>query len=266
MFLKRLMHRCFASKTTRQLTQMILDNLQIKTTSCSDVIDNADIGQTNDTVYINTGNTVYRADGKPLTDEDIKYLIASEASQARSDVQNQPSNPHDEELSYEFFSRNHLKLQQIENRLIDINQQAKIFKDDIDKKIELCNTAINLFYDIKKICSHSEGGKLYFAETWEHCFSSQKKDFCFIEETEKLLEDLQLNYDDYDAYFRGLKTLKNDLIKFIIANPGFLQKDIYSHFHPRMKSDIQSYIRLLEKEGCISRTKKGNTYILDIKK
>ena len=170
----------------------------------------------------------------------------------------------EEELAEDFFVEHYEQIQPMINKLVDINQRAKDCKSSIIKKIELCNKAISAFYDLKKFCSRSKGGALYFADGWEHCNNSQNEDFSFIEETERLLEDLQLNYNDYDAYFKGLKTLKKDLLKFIADNPSFLQKDIYKHFHPRMKYDIQSCLRKCEKEGLISREKKGSSYILNV--
>lgn len=212
--------------------------------------------------YIRTGTTVSRADGKPLTDDDVERLIAFGKAQAFQEEWTSSRTKREEELEDDFFIKYYEQFQPIEHEMIETIQQAKTFKGNIDEKIELCNKAINLFYDLKKFCSRSKGGKLYFADTWEHCHNSRSEDFSFTEETEKLLVDLQLNYDDYDAYFKGLKTLKKDLLKFISDNPLFLQREIYKHFHPRMKYDIQICLRECEKEGLIKREKKVNSYTL----
>lgn len=169
---------------------------------------------------------------------------------------------YENELTDAFFIKHHSQLQYAGTEIFKAVQQANNFKDNIDDKIELCNKAIHLFYEHKKFCSQSEGGKLYFADHWEHCHNSRRECFSFIERTEELLKDLQLNYDEYNEYYTKLKTLDKDLLKFLSDNVPILQRDIYKHFKTRLKYDIQKYLRDFQKSGLIIREKSGNSYII----
>lgn len=170
----------------------------------------------------------------------------------------------EEELKDNFYFEHYEQLRLAENEIYEAVRQVKTFEDNIDDKIELCNKAICIFYDHKKFCSQSEGGKLYFADYWEHCHNSRKGCFSFIEDTEELLKELQANYDDYNEYYTKLKTLDKDLLKFLSDNAPILQRDIYKHFNARLKGNIRQYIRDFQESGLITREKKGNSYIIKV--
>lgn len=46
------------------------------------------------------------------------------------------------------------------------------------------------------------------------------------------------------------------------SSADILQTDIYKQFHPIVKSDIQSILYFMEKDGKIHREKSGRTYII----
>ena len=217
--------------------------------------------------HLETDNGVYNISANTANNDEWKNSAKISITHPLEEEQ-MSSNPkfhrtqREEKLKDNFYFEHYEQLRLVDNEIYEAVQQAKTFEDNIDDKIELCNKAIRIFYDHKKFCSQSEGGKLYFADYWEHCHNSRKECFSFIEDTEELLKELQANYDDYNEYYTTLKTLDKDLLKFLSDNAPILQRDIYKHFNARLKYNIQKYIRDFQESGLITREKKGNSYII----
>lgn len=215
-------------------------------------------------IYIHGKNIIFRADGKPISDEEVPYLIELGKRKA---IEEHSSTPHrsyrDGELSFQFSQRNSEKISIYENNIYNLSSEAVAYPGfDVDEHIRLCDKAIDVFYRFRKFCSGTKGGTFYFEDMWMFSDSSNSTPRSYIDDVEKLKNDLTNNYESYVELYRQKRTLKNDLVKTIDGNDGILQKNIYSYFHPQLKSDIQKLLRELEKENIISREKKGGSYSL----
>lgn len=100
-----------------------------------------------------------------------------------------------------FKLENESKIKDLESKMIYYNDTT-IHPDKLIKKINSC---IQSYYELKEFCQKSEDGKIYFSEMWQHCSNSKYEDFDFIENLEKLKEDL---IDNYDCH---LKQYKKDI-------------------------------------------------------
>ncbi|MCI9354088.1 MAG: hypothetical protein HFE58_04685 [Firmicutes bacterium] len=224
--------------------------------------------------YIQEGNVLYHTDGTDIEDKEIPYLIEIGLLNAieREKVSPNPKFHRTEEekkLSFKFFQEKFDYLRQQEHNLIDLNQKANETITDIDVTISDCKKAIKTFYDLKNECYQTKEGMLYFKDMWEHCHNSQNPCFCFIEKTEKRLQDLTENYAERKKYYEKRQyvknNLKNDVITLISNNENILQKDVYSHFDADLKDSIARLLNNMDRKGEIKRVKHGSTYQLSIK-
>lgn len=214
---------------------------------------------TTNVTYIRNGNVIRRSDGKPISAEEIPYLIKS-GHQSVLEREKQSKNikfhrtEREEELSFQFFY----------NHGDEINKHTDSFEecyrlaceeDDLDKKIELLQKTIILFEKARTWFYRTKGGTIYFQDMYEHMHNSRNDDFSYIDQVKEYLEEC-IRKRDYVIP----KTL--DIIK---SSNGILQKDIYQHLPDVSKSEVQKIIRDFESEGLITREKSGNSYLLTFK-
>lgn len=208
--------------------------------------------------YIKVGNTYQRADGKPISDEDIPNLINIGYQQS---IENEKQSTNikfhrtekEEEMSLQFMMSEHKELDKIINEFENFyRQSAKT--DSIDEKIELLEKAVASFEKAKKSAYKTKAGKIYFQDMYEHMHNSRDEDFSYLDLIESELDAL---IDDRDYTIPTLK-------KIISEHNGIMQKDVYQYVSDIPKSEVQRYIKLFEKEGIIKRTKKGNSYVLEL--
>ncbi len=149
------------------------------------------------------------------------------------------------------------------NHSADIQQHVDKFEElcrkayrekNIDMKIDLLRQTISEYEKAKKWFHRTKGGKIYFEEMYEHMFNRNNKDFSYIDSINEYLEDC-LNERDY---------IRPTIIALISSNSGILQKNIYNQMPDVGKSEIQRIIRSMETEEIIKRSKKNNSYILEL--
>lgn len=82
------------------------------------------------------------------------------------------------------------------------------------------------------------------------------------------LEDLSTKWvemqKEYELKQKLLSTLPSDLMDFLKDNNGILQLDVYKHFRPVVKSEIQSLLYEWDKNGKINREKSGRSYKITV--
>ncbi len=224
--------------------------------------------------YIQEGNVLYHTDGTDIEDKEIPYLIQTGLAQRLKEIETSPNpmwhrTPEENKLNCNFFSKNYEYLRQQGSKIVDLSIKANSTITDIDVTISDCKKAIKTFYDLKNECYQTKEGMLYFKDMWEHCHNSQNPCFCFIEKTEKRLQDLTENYAERKRYYErrqyAMKHLKNDVITLISNNENILQKDVYSHFDVDLKDSIARLLNNMDRKGEIKRVKHGSTYQLSIK-
>lgn len=90
----------------------------------------------------------------------------------------------------------------------------------------------------------------------------------YLEKRKQELCDLEKNLDllqsDYERKQLSLPSLDNDLYDFLLNNASILQTDVYKHFDPCLKSEIQTRLYYWSKEGRITRIRNGRTYIISV--
>lgn len=108
--------------------------------------------------------------------------------------------------------------------------------------------------DVKRLCSSK--GKNF--ECW--CNTILIKDEYFNIRKEEL-EDLSTKWaemqKEYELKQKLLSTLPDDLMDFLNDNNGILQSDVYKHFRPVVKSEIQSLLYEWGETGKIKKRKVG---------
>lgn len=250
------------TNTVEEQTQQSSD--QVNDTMCSNndtplwVSPTEDLSTISQSDYIRDGNTYKRADGKPISDEGIPNLINIGYEQSVKD-EKQSTNikfhrtEKEEELSLQFIMSQHKDFDKNVKEFEDFyHLSAKT--DSIDEKIELLEKAAVSFEQAKKYAYRTKGGTIYFHDMYEHLFNSQNEDYSYIDLIKNRLNEL-IEARDYI-----IPTLKNELA----IHNRTLQKDFYQFVPDIPKYDVQRYIKQFEEEGLIKRTKKGNSYILEL--
>lgn len=115
--------------------------------------------------------------------------------------------------------------------------------------------------DVKRLCSSK--GKNF--ECW--CNTILIKDEYFNIRKEEL-EDLSTKWaemqKEYELKQKLLSTLPDDLMDFLNDNNGILQSDVYKHFRPVVKSEIQSLLYEWGETGKIKKEKSGRSYKITV--
>lgn len=115
--------------------------------------------------------------------------------------------------------------------------------------------------DVKRLCSSK--GKNF--ECW--CNTILIKDEYFNIRKEEL-EDLSTKWvemqKEYELKQKLLSTLPSDLMDFLNDNNGILQSDVYKHFNPIAKLEIQSLLYEWGETGKINREKSGRSYKITV--
>ncbi len=209
--------------------------------------------------YFTADHTIQRTDHKPITEEDIPHRIHAGLEAASAQEQNNPNpkfhrSEREEELSFQFWYKHGEKISELENKIYGSEAPSST---DVDEQIAQLKDQIEAFYKLRKYCYRTKGGTIYFQDTWEYCRNSKNHIFSYVDDLENELEYLT-------KYYNVLKNLEAMIIDCIKTHPNLLQKNIYALIEPDLKSTIQSKIRELEKAGKIKRTKKSNSYILEV--
>ncbi len=238
--------------------KLIVDN-SYKSNSLSDTQTLVDDFKDQSIAYIETGNTIQRVDGQPITDEEVPYLIQLGYETAVLAEKNS-SNPkfhkteREENLSFNFIEKYGPQVDNLTEKFESAYENAYKTKD-LDERILLLNESLKAFEKAKKFCySKGKGGTIYFQDMWEHLHNSQNECFSYLNNIEDSLEEC--------IFQRDIAIPK--IIAIITCTPGILQKNIYRHLPNIDKPTIQRTIKYLECENKISRTKKGNSYELHI--
>lgn len=150
----------------------------------------------------------------------------------------------EEELMSDFYRNNRNFIDDFELKLYSEKTDNS---DDLKRRIEY-------FDEFKEMCySHSEGGKLYFQDMWEHCHNSKNECFSW---RDNLLKSYNIQ--------KQRERLYQAIPHAIMDNENLLQKDIYKLLPEFDKGIIQSVIRELEKNNIILREKSKGSYILSL--
>lgn len=203
------------------------------------------------TAYVESGSTISRADGKPISDEEVPYLMeigyrrALEVNQSRPKISDR-----DQELVFQFMQNHGNQSSKHCVKFKSLNCLA-YEETDIDKKIVLLQQAIEAFEAAKQWhYNYSNGAKIYFQEFWERLHNSRSNCFSWVDPVKEELE---------------YQTQKRDLIiPWILENAetGFLQTQIYKEFPGYEKGVLRGIIDELAKRGLIVKDKKGNSYYI----
>ncbi len=208
--------------------------------------------------YVETGNVIYHADGKPITDEEVPYLMQlgyEEAIKRERESTNIKFHrtSQEEELSFRFMMNHGNDIEKHTRTFENAYRQANS-ENNLDKKIALLQNVIDLYEKEKKWFYRTKGETIYFQDYYEHLHNSTNEDFSYIDSVKDSLEYIVHKRDCIIPEILQLATSAN----------GIMQKDIYTYFPDESKADIQKIIRELENDNLINRTKKGNTYLLTL--
>lgn len=210
-------------------------------------------------IYVEKDNVIVRADGQPITDQEIPHLIEVGYAKPVEHRQNSP-NPkfhrteHEKELSFRFIEKYSSQVAELEQAFETAYHNA-YNRTNIDEKIEQLENTIRLYEKAKNFCySKGKGGTLYFDDMWEHLHNSQHPDSSYITNACEQLEN-----------FKDIKMVViPQILKF--AKDGFLQKDIYNKLDCDFsKSEVRKIIDCLVLDNLLIKEKRGNSYFIKLK-
>lgn len=206
------------------------------------------------TAYIDTKTTIYRADGKEISDKEIPYLIQLGYEHTLQTEANS-SNPkfhrtaREDDLSYNFESKYYNEISKRTTKFEDLYHDSYTEKN-LSKKILLLEEALKEYDCCKKFCySKGKVGTIYFQDMYEYLSNSHNECFSY---RDMILNTLKESYFERDELIPEIK-------KVISCHDGILQKNIYKEL-----PEFQRMLRKLESENIITRIKKSGTYELHL--
>lgn len=211
--------------------------------------------------YIKTGNVTYRTDGKPISDEEVPYLIQAgfENALRRQQESTNPKyhrTPYEDELSFHFSMKYCNDIMNREEKFTSLYRTASQEKDLV-KRIDLLNEAVAAFDKAKRFCySKGKGGTIYFQDTWEYMDNPQIACYSYLD---RITGDLEIALQERDVFTPAV-------LNVISEHDGILQKDIYCKLPEIEKTVIQRILRRVEAENKLVRIKKSGSYELHIVK
>lgn len=214
-----------------------------------------------DATYIRDNKTgvIRRIDNKPISDEEVPYLIEL-GTQHAIEREQQSKNPkfhrteREEELFVQFMMNHGDEIDKHVSSFEECDRLAFAEKD-LNKKIELLQKTIIEYEKARTWFYRTKGGTIYFQDMYEHLHNSRNDDFSYISQVEDYLEEC-IEERDY---------IIPEILKIIKCSDGILQKDIYQHLPDVSRADVQRIIRHIESEGLITKEKSKNSYLLTIK-
>lgn len=140
----------------------------------------------------------------------------------------------------------------------------------LNERIETLQKLIGAFYSLKSKCySLGPEYQTYFSEMWEHAHNSKDADFCYVDRFECELKELLKNKDKLSAkeslYISQTNNLKSKIESVLSESHSILQTDLYKRFDPVVQNDISTILYFMAKDGAITRTKHGRTYLIEYK-
>lgn len=211
--------------------------------------------------YIRDNKTggITRIDKKPISDEEVPYLIEI-GTQYAIEREKQSKNPkfhrteREEELSFQFGCDHFDEIQKRINSFEECYELA-CAETDLNKKIELLEKTIFQFEKAKKWFYRTKGGTIYFQDEYEHLHNSRNDDFSYISIIEETLKEC---IEERDC-------IVPKILDIIESSNGILQKDIYEELPNIPRAKIQYIVSNLANEDKITKEKSGNSYLLTIK-
>lgn len=215
--------------------------------------------QTASSQYIETNNVIYRADEKPISDEEVPYLIQMGYENALAE-ERQSANPkfhrsmREEDLSFNFEMKYAHEVDSLTEAFETLYRNA-YETDDLSKRVSLLKDAVKAFEKAKRFCyAKGKGGTIYFQDMWEYMHNSRNQCYSYLDNIKQSLDEAVFEKD----------IAIPSILDTISENDGILQKDIYAFLPDINRSIIQRIIRKLESDNRISRTKKRNSYELHL--
>ncbi|MFR3262487.1 MAG: hypothetical protein ACLTTD_17310 [Oscillospiraceae bacterium] len=140
----------------------------------------------------------------------------------------------------------------------------------LNERIETLQKLIDAFYSLKSKCySLGPEYQTYFSEMWEHAHNSKDADFCYVDRFECELKELLKNKDQLSAkeslYISQTNNLKSKIESVLSESHSIIQTDLYKRFDPVVQNDISTILYFMAKDGTITRTKHGRTYLIEYK-
>lgn len=161
------------------------------------------------------------------------------------------------------------EIRPIESYMINcaVSLNAKLL---LNERIETLQKLIDAFYRLKSKCySLGPEYQTYFSEMWEHAHNSKDADFCYVDRFECELEELLKNKAQLSAkeslYISQTNNLKSKIESVLSESHSILQTDLYKRFDPVVQNDISTILYFMAKDGTITRTKQGRTYLIEYK-
>ena len=205
--------------------------------------------------YIIHQKTIEKVGGE-ITKDDVPYLIELGFQDALKQEANS-TNPkfhrteREEDLAFNFSQKYAVQIKNLERSFESpYREEQKIY--NYKDKIILLELALENFDKAKKWCySKGKGGQLYFDDMWMNLHNSQKECFPYTDIIQERLD-----------FITTLIKIRQEILDIANQTPGILQKDIYKFFDAEQKSDVVYAIKDLEKDDCILKEKKSNSYSL----
>ena len=128
-----------------------------------------------------------------------------------------------QKLAFNFMEQYGENLQEYENVLVEAAENTTNIKNlSIQQQIKIHQKVISAWNKLKNFCyAHGNGdGIIYFTDKWEHCHNSKYSDFCFIDNYETKLEELEELYESDTSAEVVLQKLTVEELKNMLRENG----------------------------------------------
>ena len=197
--------------------------------------------------------------------------LYSPTQQSQSVQQNQTFNSFGEplnqladgDLPWGWVTANRAFIDKIQNKYSYFLTQWNTCNDHAPiERLAILKSLLRYISDVQKLCASKD--ECY--QLWCNEYLLSAKQLKKLQDEYKYLsENINTLQSDYQNKEKHMMTLNHDLYSFLLEHPGIMQKDIYNHFPYDIKSSITEILYDWDKNGKIERTKKGNSYIVNIK-
>lgn len=149
----------------------------------------------------------------------------------------------------------------------EYSRLLSLWTASISKSPNELYTALSNFVTYMETVKNTCKGKDKNFEIWFEEILTAKG---YLEKRKNELLDLERNLVSLQTQYEQkqllLPTLDQDLFAYLSNNDDILQTDVYKHFDPALKEEIQSRLYFWARDGKIIRIKKGRTYTISTNK
>lgn len=159
------------------------------------------------------------------------------------------------------------EIRPLENAMVGF-ADALSRKQKVDDEIVMLESLIEYYEEIRRKC-YTLGPDYvdYFTRAWAEIRKEKDDGPEYVTRYRNRIKYIRENYDELLGkeilHENESENLEYRVLDVLKREGTILQTDVYKHFDSIVKSDIQSILYFMEKDGRITREKSGRTYVIN---